>query len=106
MLERACIGGRRFDRPVGLLYHNFLGTHRDDVRLQMSDDDPELYWDSTYAIALALIDNYPSIKPDQIGLRELWSLIVNLPTFSDDPGLATERILMDVQITWYEEATQ
>ena len=64
----------------------------------------ELYWDATYAIAIALIEQHPGIDPAQIGLHELAVLIAQLPDFADDPVLATERILQDIQIVWYEEA--
>lgn len=65
----------------------------------------ELYWDATYAIALSLAEQYPDKRPDEVGLDELASLVESLPNFKDDPALANERILMDIQITWYEEAT-
>lgn len=64
---------------------------------------PELYWDSTYAICMALIEQYPERDVVDIGLAELTELIVSLPGFSDDPNLVTERILLDVQNVWYEE---
>jgi FeS assembly protein IscX len=62
-----------------------------------------LIWDSTYAIAMALIDQYPMIDPADVGLVQLAGLIESLPDFNDDPGLVTERILTDIQITWFEE---
>lgn len=65
----------------------------------------ELFWDSTYAIALALIEHHPDLDPEDVGLQEMAELIENLPGFSDDPALATERILLDIQIVWYEEIT-
>lgn len=68
-------------------------------------DGPELYWDATYAIALSLLDEYPELDPRSVGLSELSCLVEGLPNFKDDPALATERILMDIQIIWYEEAT-
>ena len=64
---------------------------------------PELYWDATYAIAVALTAQYPTLVPDRIGLAELARLVEALPDFRDDPALANERILADIQITWYEE---
>jgi FeS assembly protein IscX len=64
-----------------------------------------LYWDSTYAIALALIEHYPEVDPEDVGLHEMAQLIEKLPEFSDDPALVTERILLDIQIVWYEEVT-
>ncbi len=70
----------------------------------MTGNDPELFWDATYAIAMALIDNYPNLTPETVGLHELAELIQTLPGFADDPALATERILIDIQIVWFEEA--
>jgi len=67
-------------------------------------DEPELFWDATYAIAVALMDNYPDISPENVGLNELAELIQGLPGFADDPALANERILIDIQIVWFEEA--
>ncbi len=67
-------------------------------------DEPELFWDATYAIAMALMDNYPEISPENVGLNELATLILALPGFADDPALANERILIDIQIVWFEEA--
>ena len=65
----------------------------------------ELYWDSTYAIVLALIEQHPDLDPEDVGLHELAELIENLSGFNDDPALVTERILLDIQIIWYEEMT-
>ena len=64
-----------------------------------------LYWDSPYAIALALMENHPDLDPETVGLEQLMELIEHLPDFKDDLALATERILIDIQITWYEEKT-
>jgi FeS assembly protein IscX len=63
-----------------------------------------LYWDSPYAIALALMEHHPELDPETVGLEQMTALIERLPDFKDDPALATERILLDIQITWYEEA--
>lgn len=64
----------------------------------------QLYWDTTYAVAVALIEQYPDLDPVEIGLVELVSLVENLPNFADDTAV-TERMLQDIQITWYEETT-
>jgi FeS assembly protein IscX len=66
---------------------------------------PELYWDSTYAIVMALIQRRPDLAPADIGLLELAAVIQTLPGFRDDPALVTERILLDIQGVWYEETT-
>jgi FeS assembly protein IscX len=62
-----------------------------------------LYWDSTYGIAMALMESHPELFPDNIGLEELLSLIEELPGFVDNPELANERLLLDVLATWLEE---
>ena len=72
----------------------------------MTDYIPELYWDSTYAIVVALMDHYPIRNPEDVGINELVELVTSLPGFDDDPNLVTERILLDIQIVWYEEATE
>jgi FeS assembly protein IscX len=69
----------------------------------MKDTEPELYWDSAYAIALALMDHFPNRNPEDIGLFELFNMVERLPGFKDDSMLATQQILMDIQSTWYEE---
>jgi FeS assembly protein IscX len=69
----------------------------------MKDTEQELYWDSAYAIALALMTHFPERNPEEIGLIELAEMIETLPGFKDEPVLATEQILMDIQSTWYEE---
>ncbi len=70
----------------------------------MSDQVVELYWDSTYAIAIALLDNHPQVNPENIGLEELARLVEGLPGFEDDPSQVTEQLLLDIQTVWYEEA--
>ena len=67
---------------------------------------PELFWDSAYAIAMALIDQYPELDPAVVGLNELANLIETLPGFVDDPAYANDRILLDIQIVWFEEKTR
>ena len=73
----------------------------------MSDQigyEPELYWDATYAIVLALMAHYPDHHPEDVGLHQLLELIVALPGFKDDPAIVTERILLDILNSWYEES--
>jgi len=49
------------------------------------------------------MDMYPQYNPENVGLYELADLVENLPGFQDDPSLATEQILLDIQTVWYEE---
>ena len=69
----------------------------------ISHSVPALYWDSTYGIAMALMESHPELFPDNIGLEELLSLIEDLPGFVDDSELVNERLLLDVLATWLEE---
>lgn len=74
----------------------------------MASDDaniPELFWDSTYAIALALMESFPEKQPVETGIDELASMVESLPGFQDDPAMVTERLLTDILNVWYEEAT-
>ena len=71
----------------------------------MTNQVLELYWDSTYAIATVLMDDFPQYNPEDIGLYELAALVEALPGFQDDPSLVTEQILLDIQTVWYEETT-
>ena len=70
-----------------------------------ANEELELYWDATYAVAVSLIENYPDLEPEFVGLSELAGLVLSLPGFADDPNLVTERLLQDIQITWFEEAS-
>lgn len=65
---------------------------------------PELYWESTYAICVALMEHYPDRNPVDVGLAELVELVISLPGFEDDPDMYTERILLDIQNVWLEES--
>jgi FeS assembly protein IscX len=72
----------------------------------MSDNtspSSKLYWDSSYEIVLGLIGSYPEVDVEQIGLDQLYQLIIALPNFADDPALANEGILNEILREWYEE---
>jgi FeS assembly protein IscX len=69
----------------------------------LSDQVTDLYWDSTYAIVIALLENYPQTEPEDVGLEEMARMIENLPGFEDDPSQVTEQLLIDIQTVWYEE---
>lgn len=71
----------------------------------MSQQPLQLYWESTYAITVALMTHHPEQNPEDVGLEELARLVESLPGFDDDPAMVTERILLDIQTVWYEEAT-
>lgn len=63
----------------------------------------KLYWDATYEIVLGLKDAHPDANLDDMGLQQLYELIVALPGFSDEPALANDGILTEILREWYEE---
>lgn len=67
------------------------------------DDNRTLHWEATYEIALRLIELYPSIDLDTVGLHQLYEWIITLPEFKDDPLLVNDAILTDILREWYEE---
>ena len=71
----------------------------------MDNPASELYWDSTYAIVLALMEQHPNQNLEELGHDDLAQLVQALPGFNDDPTIVTDRILEDILIVWYEEAS-
>ena len=67
------------------------------------DDNRTLHWEATYEIVLRLIELYPSIDLDTVGLHQLYEWIITLPEFEDDPLLVNDAILTDILREWYEE---
>ena len=64
----------------------------------------ELYWDASYEIVLALMQEYPQADLDTLGLYELNQRIIALPGFADDPALVNDAILMEILRDWVEES--
>ncbi len=70
------------------------------------DVNPQpLYWEATYEIVLALIEQYPDTDLDQVGIEQLNRWVISLPGFADEPALANEAILMEILREWYEEVS-
>ena len=91
-VETVCVGAARIKDEDPL--------KQKEVR---EDLNTALYWDSTFAIVVALLESYPQEDPANIGLQQLFDLVIKLPGFSDDPEIVSERTLLDIQMTWYEE---
>lgn len=60
-------------------------------------------WRDTDELALDLIESHPQTDPLTIGLDEIRRMVVELPTFDDDPSAATSAILEAIQAAWYDE---
>ena len=72
---------------------------------ELSDEKafPPLFWEDTYAIVLALIQEHPGVDLENVSLGMVYSWTVELPGFEDDRELANEGILASIYQEWYEE---
>lgn len=64
-----------------------------------------LYWESSYEIVLALMEEYPEFDVESVGMEQLYQMVIALPDFADDPELANEGILKQLLREWYEETS-
>ncbi len=64
-----------------------------------------LTWDDSYEIVQRLMETYPNQNVEDVGMDELFQMIVGLPSFGDDPALVNESILKDILREWYEESS-
>jgi len=64
---------------------------------------PELTWDTTEDIALALYDKFPEQDPLKVRFTDLHKWIIELDGFSDDPAKSNEGKLEAIQMAWHEE---
>ena len=66
------------------------------------EDVAPLHWDDLDAIAEALTQAYPDVRPLDLSIPAVFRRILSLPGFEDDPDAATEEILEKTQLDWYE----
>ncbi len=64
-----------------------------------------LYWDSSYEIVLRLMEAYPEVDVETVGMEQLKQWVLALPGFADDPLLVNQGILNDILREWYEEVS-
>jgi FeS assembly protein IscX len=62
-----------------------------------------LYWETTYAIALALKEAHPKVDLEKVSLQMIFNWTIALPAFEDDPALANDDILAAIYQEWFEE---
>jgi FeS assembly protein IscX len=60
-------------------------------------------WRDIDEIALDLVERHPNVDPLSVKLTELKKLVMDLPSFGDEPGAATEKTLEAIQAAWYDE---
>lgn len=63
-----------------------------------------LYWDSTFAIAMALKRQYPDLNLEDVSLQQVYQWTIKLPQFEDDPLIANDGILAEIFQVWLEES--
>ena len=66
------------------------------------EDVVPLHWDDLDAIAEALTQAYPDVRPLDLSIPALFRRILSLPGFEDDPDAATEEMLEKTQMCWHE----
>ena len=72
----------------------------------IDQDETPLYWADLDSIADALAKGYPTQEPLDLSVPNLFRRILSLPGFSDDPEAATEEMLEQIQMLWYEEVSE
>jgi nitrogen fixation NifU-like protein len=66
------------------------------------DEVVPLHWSDLDGIVDALSQAYPEVQPMDLSIPALFRRILGLPGFEDDPDAATEEILEQTQLLWYE----
>ncbi len=62
-----------------------------------------LTWESTYAIALELRRQHPTVIIEQVSLGQIHDWTLALSDFEDDPLLCNDDILLAIYQDWFEE---
>jgi FeS assembly protein IscX len=60
-------------------------------------------WRDADEIALDLVERHPGLDPLTLSFPEIRRLVLDLPTFHDDPDAATDRMIENIQSAWYDE---
>jgi FeS assembly protein IscX len=63
-----------------------------------------LKWVDVNDIAIELYEAYPDVNPLQISFPDLYTKVLELDEFDDDPDHCGEKILEAIQMAWIEEA--
>lgn len=63
-----------------------------------------LKWVDVHDIAIELVEAYPGQDPLKISFPDLYTKIMALDEFDDDPDHCGEKILEAIQMAWIEEA--
>jgi FeS assembly protein IscX len=61
-------------------------------------------WTDTQEIAIGLADAHAEVDPEQVRFTDLYTWVMALPGFDDDPKRCGEKILEAIQLAWIDEA--
>jgi FeS assembly protein IscX len=61
-------------------------------------------WTDTQDIAIALTEAHSDVDPNQVRFTDLYTWVMALPGFDDDPKRCGEKILEAIQMAWIDEA--
>lgn len=50
------------------------------------------------------METHPGVDVESVGYQQLYTWIIALPDFADDPMLVNDSILKDILREWYEES--
>lgn len=62
-----------------------------------------LKWTDVNDIAIELFERFPEQDPIKISFPDLYSRVMALDEFDDDPSHCGEKILEAIQMAWMEE---
>lgn len=63
-----------------------------------------LKWTDVNDIAIELAERYPDQDPMRISFPDLYSRVLELDEFDDNPAHCGEKVLEAIQMAWIEEA--
>ncbi len=75
----------------------------DDSKKISSSSVMKLTWRDNEEIAWALLDKFPDQDPLKLSFPKLHKLVCELEEFDDKPEASSEKLLENIQMTWYEE---
>ncbi len=64
----------------------------------------QLSWEAPYAIARALMRQYPQYPFEELSLSRLEDMVRGLEGFQDEPGPVNDELLLEIFQLWYEES--
>ena len=62
-----------------------------------------LRWTDTLDIAIELSEKFPDVDPTGIRFTDLYTWVLELEEFDDDPKHCGEKILEAIQAAWIDE---